>query len=47
MSDFVSPASLKVILEGPNNTLHLDGTQKKFKEYASFQVTTGDGSKGL
>ena len=37
----------KVILEGPNNTLHLDGTRKKFKEFASFQVTTGDGSKGL
>ena len=37
----------KVILKGPNNTLHLDGTRKKFKEFASFQVTTGDGSKGL
>ena len=31
------------ILTGTNNTLHLDGTRKRFNEYSSFQVTTGDG----
>ena len=31
------------ILTGTNNTLHLDGTHKRFNEYSSFQVTTGDG----
>ena len=35
-----------MLLEGENNTLHLDGTRKRFQEYSSFQVTTGDG-KGL
>ena len=31
------------ILTGTNNTLHLDGTRKRFNEYSSFQVRTGDG----
>ena len=37
----------KAILQGDNNTLHLDGTRKRFNEYSSFQVTTSDGSQGL
>ena len=37
----------KAILEGTNNTLHLDGTCKPFNEYCSFQVTTDGGSQGL
>ena len=40
------PAKIQVgntILAGTNNTLHLDGTRKRFNEYSSFQVTTGDG----
>ena len=37
----------KTILEGRNNTLHLDGTQERFNEYASFQVITEDGSRSL
>ena len=37
----------KAILEGTNNTLHLDGTCKHFNEYCSFQVTTDGGSQGL
>ena len=37
----------ETITGSKNNTLHLDGTRKKFNEYASFQLTTGDGSKGL
>ena len=37
----------KAILEGTNNTLHLDGTCKCFNEYCSFQVTTDGGSQGL
>ena len=37
----------ETITGSKNNTLHLDGTWKKFNEYASFQLTTGDGSKGL
>ena len=37
----------KTILQGDNNTLHLDGTQKKFNEYSAFQLTTSDGSQGL
>ena len=35
------------VLQGTNNTLHLDGTCKSFNEYCSFQVTTDDGSQGL
>ena len=35
------------ILQGTNNTLHLDGTCKQFNEYCSFQVTTDNGSQGL
>ena len=35
------------MLQGGNNTLHLDGTQKRFNEYSGFQVTTSDGSQGL
>ena len=31
------------ILTGTNNTLHLEGTRKRFNTYSSFQVTTGDG----
>ena len=37
----------KTLTESENNTLHLDGTWKKFSEYASLQLTTGDGSKQL
>ena len=36
----------KKMLEGHNNTLHLDGTRKRFNEYSGFQVTS-DGSQGL
>ena len=34
-----------ILLEAENNTLHLDWTRKKFNEYVSFKVTTGEGSK--
>ena len=37
----------ETILQGSNNTLHLDGTRKRFNEYSAFEVTTSDGSKGL
>ena len=37
----------KTILQGDNNTLHLDGTRKRFNEYSAFQLTTSDGSQGL
>ena len=37
----------KTMLQGDNNTLHLDETCKKFNEYSAFQLTTGDGSQGL
>ena len=37
----------KTMLQGDNNTLHLDGTHKRFNEYSAFQLTTGDGSQGL
>ena len=37
----------KTILQGDNNTLHLDGTCKRFNEFSAFQLTTSDGSKGL
>ena len=37
----------KTILQGDNNTLHLDGTRKRFNEYSAFQFTTSDGSQGL
>ena len=37
----------KTMLQGDNNTLHLDGTRKRFNEYSAFQLTTGDGSQGL
>ena len=37
----------QAILEGSNNTLHMGRTQRQSNEYCSFQVTRGDGSKGL
>ena len=37
----------KTMLQGDNNTLHLDGTRKRFNEYSVFHLTTGDGSQGL
>ena len=37
----------KTILQGDNNTLHLDGTRKRFNEFLAFQLTTSDGSEGL
>lgn len=37
----------KTILQGDNNTLHLDGTRKRFNEYSAFKLTTSDGSQGL
>ncbi len=33
------------LLSCENNTLQLDGTTKKFKEYGTFNFTTGDGEK--
>ena len=36
-----------MLLEGENNTIHLDGTQKRFQEYCSFLVTTGDTNAGV
>ncbi len=33
----------QIILDETCNTLHLDGSRKKFREYSSFQITTGSG----
>ncbi len=33
----------QVLLEECNNTLHFDGTKKRFREYSSFQITTPSG----
>jgi hypothetical protein len=35
----------EALVTNKNNCLHLDGSKKKIVEYASFQVTTGDGEQ--
>ncbi len=43
-SDLLSKMQVgQILLDEACNTLHLDGTRKKFREYSSFQVTTGSG----
>ena len=38
----------QLLLDEAESTLHLDGTKKKFREYASFQISTNQhGSKSL
>jgi hypothetical protein len=37
----------EAMMSACNNTLHLDGTRKKFREYSSFQVSTTSGSYSL
>ena len=33
----------RTITEGENNTIHLDGTRKKFREFNTVNITTGEG----
>ena len=37
----------EAMLTSSNNTLHLDGTRKKFREYGSFQISTKTSSFSL
>jgi hypothetical protein len=37
----------EAMLQTTNNTLQLDGTKKRFEEYASFAVQTGELNRWL